>query len=157
MPHFPGFGCPNRKIPDLPFLAFLERARKTTQKSKDPFSVLNPENSWERREQRPKKARKFLATKKQENPKKQGNQALPRRRLVRRRVVSGDGVHVSATFSRPERRRTAQSLTEIDLVLVFQCFLKRSLVAAPLPLTHPKNLFGLFLTFRVISNLQGYF
>ena len=62
-------------------------------------------------------------------------QALPRRRLVRRRLVSGDGVHVSATFSRPERGRTAKSLTEIHLVLVFPVFLKRRLVAAPLPPT----------------------
>ena len=62
-------------------------------------------------------------------------QALPRRRLVRRRLVSGDGVHVSATFSRPERGRTAKSLTEVHLVLVLPVFLKRRLVAAPLPLT----------------------
>ena len=62
-------------------------------------------------------------------------QALPRRRLVRRRLVSGDGAHVSATFSRPERGRTAKSLTEIHLVLVFPVFLRRRLVAAPLPLT----------------------
>ena len=60
---------------------------------------------------------------------------MPRRRLVRRRLVSGDGAHVSATFSRPERGRTAKSLTEIHLVLVFPVFLKRRLVAAPLPLT----------------------
>ena len=43
------------------------------------------------------------------------SQALPRRRLVRYRLVSGDGAHVSATFSRPERGRTAKSLTEIHL------------------------------------------
>ena len=64
------------------------------------------------------------------------NQALPRRRLARRRLVSGDGAHASATFSRPQRGRTAKSLTEIHLVLVFPVFLKRRLVAAPLPLTH---------------------
>ena len=62
-------------------------------------------------------------------------QALPRRRLVRRRLVSGDGAHVSATFSRPERGRSAKSLTEVHLVLVFPVFLKRRLVAAPLTLT----------------------
>ena len=67
-------------------------------------------------------------------------QALPRRRLVRsrlvrRRLVSGDGAHVSAAFSRPERGRTVKSLTEIHLVFVFPMFLKRRLVAAPLPLT----------------------
>ena len=62
-------------------------------------------------------------------------QALPRRRLVRRRLLSGDGVHVSAIFSRPERGRTAKSLTEIHVVLVFPVFFKRRLVAAPLPLT----------------------
>ena len=62
-------------------------------------------------------------------------QALPRRRLVRRRLVSGDGVHVSATFSRPARGRSAKSLTEVHLVLVFPVFLKRRLVAAPLTLT----------------------
>ena len=44
-------------------------------------------------------------------------------------------MHVSETFSRPERGRTAQALTEIRLVLVFPVFLKRRLVAAPLPLT----------------------
>ena len=38
-------------------------------------------------------------------------QACPRRRLVRRRLVSGDGAHVSATFSRPERGRTQMSQT----------------------------------------------
>ena len=62
-------------------------------------------------------------------------QPLPRRRLVRSTLVSGDGVHVSATFSRPERGRTAKSLTEVHLVLVFPVFFKRRLVAAPLPLT----------------------
>ena len=39
------------------------------------------------------------------------DQALPRRRLVRRRLVSGDGAHISATFSRPEWGRTEKSLT----------------------------------------------
>ena len=63
------------------------------------------------------------------------DQALLRRRLVRCRLVSGDGVRVSATFSRPERGRTAKSLTEIHLVLVFPMFLKGRFVAAPLPLT----------------------
>ena len=53
------------------------------------------------------------------------SQALPRRRLVRRRLVSGDGAHVSATFSRPQRGRTAKSQTEIHLVLVSPVFLKR--------------------------------
>ena len=62
-------------------------------------------------------------------------QALPRRRLVRLRLVSGDRVHVSATFSRPERGRTAKSLTEVHLVLVFPVFSRCRLVAAPLPLT----------------------
>ena len=51
-------------------------------------------------------------------------QALPRRRLVRRRLVSGDGVQVSATFSRPERGRTAVSLAEIHFVLVFSSVFK---------------------------------
>ena len=50
-------------------------------------------------------------------------QAFQRRRLVRPRLASGNGVHVSATFSRPERGRTQESLTEVRLVLVFsQCF-----------------------------------
>ena len=50
-------------------------------------------------------------------------QALPRRRLARRRLVSGDRVHVSATFSRPELGCTAQSLTEVHFwSLFFQCF-----------------------------------
>ena len=49
--------------------------------------------------------------------------------------MSGDGVHVSATFSPPERGRTAKSPAEIHLALVFPGFLKRRLVAAPLPLT----------------------
>ena len=49
-------------------------------------------------------------------------QALPRRRLVRRMLVSGDGAHVSAIFSRPERGRTEKSLTEVHLVLVFPVF-----------------------------------
>ena len=62
-------------------------------------------------------------------------QALPRRRLVRRRLVSAAGVHVSETFSSPERGRAAQSLTEIRLVVVFSNVLRRRLVAAPLPLT----------------------
>ena len=48
--------------------------------------------------------------------------------------MSGDGVHVSAAFSRPERGRTAKSLTEVHLVLVFPVFLKGRLVAAPLTL-----------------------
>ena len=61
-------------------------------------------------------------------------QALPRPRLVRRRLETAHGAHVSATFSRPERGRTAKSLTEIHFVLVFPVLLKRSLVAAPLPL-----------------------
>ena len=61
-------------------------------------------------------------------------QALPRHRLVRRRLVTADWVPVRATFSRPERGRTAKSLTEIHFVLVFPMFLKRRLVAAPLPL-----------------------
>ena len=60
---------------------------------------------------------------------------FPKRRLVKRRLVSGDGVHISATFSGPERGRTAKSLPEIRLLLVFPVFLKRRLVAAPLPLT----------------------
>ena len=55
--------------------------------------------------------------------------------LVKRRLVSGDGAHISATFSRPERGRTAKSPTEIHLAFVFPVFLKRRLVAAPLPLT----------------------
>ena len=46
-----------------------------------------------------------------------------------------DGVRVSATFSRPERGRTQKSLTEVHLVFVFPIFLRRRLVAAPLPLT----------------------
>ena len=45
-----------------------------------------------------------------------------------------DGVHVLATFSHPEWGRTAKSLAEIHFVLVFPVFLKRRLVAAPLPL-----------------------
>ena len=62
-------------------------------------------------------------------------QALPRRRLVRRRLVSGNGVYVPATFSRPEHGRTAKSLTEVHSVLVFPVFFKRRLEAAPLTLT----------------------
>ena len=49
-------------------------------------------------------------------------QALPRRRLVRRRLVTADGVPVSATLSRPERGRTAKSLRRSILCLFFQCF-----------------------------------
>ena len=47
------------------------------------------------------------------------DQALPRCRLVRSRLVSGDGAQVSATFSRPERGHIEKSLTETHLVLVF--------------------------------------
>ena len=39
-------------------------------------------------------------------------------------LVSGDGAHVSATFSRPERGRTAKSQTEMHLVLAFPMFFK---------------------------------
>ena len=46
-------------------LFFLEKARKTTQKSKNLFSVLNPQNTWERREKRSKKQGKSLQRKKQ--------------------------------------------------------------------------------------------
>ena len=65
---------PTRPFPDPPFLAFLEKARKTTKKNKDFFTMPNPSNPWERREKRAKKARKFLATKKARKSKKQGKE-----------------------------------------------------------------------------------
>ena len=62
-------------------------------------------------------------------------QALPRRRLARRRLVSGDGVHVSATFSRSERGPHCKVTNGDPCSACFSSVLKRRLVAAPLPLT----------------------
>ena len=50
------------------------------------------------------------------------NQGFPRRRLARRRLVSGDGVYISATFHVQSGGRTEISLTEIHLVLVLPVF-----------------------------------
>ena len=65
------------------------------------------------------------------------NQALPRRRLVRRRLVSGDGGTCFRNIftSRAGTHCKVKSLREVHLVLVFPVFLKRRLVAAPLTLT----------------------
>ena len=60
-------------------------------------------------------------------------QAFPRRRLVRRRLVSGDGGCLS-NFSRPERGRTQIVTNGGPFSACFSNVLRRRLVAAPLPL-----------------------
>ena len=80
------------------------------------------------------------------------SQAFPRRRLVRRRLVSGDGVHISAMFSLPEWAGRALKVASTNVFTsragthskntnggpfgaCFSTVLRRRLVAAPLPLT----------------------
>ena len=104
------FRCWFLKNPDLPFLAFLEKARKTTQRKQGFFHHGEPLKSLGKKGKTLKKSRKFLATKKSKEIQKSKERKI-RERFRRFRVRFASLKKLKADPSDGLRRYVLASLT----------------------------------------------
>ena len=90
---------------DLPFLAFLEKARKTHPKKQGFFHYAEPLKSLGKKGKTLKKARKFLATKKARKSKKAGKGRSGHRKIASAAISNRNKI---ARFEITERSAQSQ-------------------------------------------------